>query len=363
MNLLRNPKIAKRLSEDIRLSVMGRTRLMEVCGTHTVAIFKSGLRSLLPPEITLLSGPGCPVCVTAKADVDRAVKIAGQKDVILTTFGDMMRVPGSGTSLGEERAKGRDIRVVYSPSECLGLSAENPEKKVVFFATGFETTSPSVSATLISAMRLKLENFMVFSVHKLVPPALRALLSSAESRIDGFILPGHVSTIIGSRPYGFLASEFRTPSVISGFEPVDILEAICMLLRQIKAGRPDVEIQYKSAVRPGGNPKAVSLLNEVFVPSASEWRGIGVIPESGLKLRPEFSALDAERHFDLSLPSSSPSDDASGCLCGEVLRGISIPTDCPLFGSSCTPEYPVGACMVSAEGSCSAYYNYGGTSG
>ncbi len=354
--LFKDPAIANKLSRQIRHYIRGPLRLMEVCGTHTVAIFRSGIRSLLPEEITLLSGPGCPVCVTAVEDIDRAIAIAGHPDVILATFGDMMRVPGSTSSLNEEKAKGRDIRVVYSPMDCLKIARENTDKKVVFFATGFETTSPSVAATTIESLGLK--NFYIFSVHKLVPPALTALLSASDVRVDGLILPGHVSTILGIRPYEFIASRYQMPAVISGFEPVDILQAIYMLVLQINRKRPKVEIQYSRVVYPDGNPKAIRLIDMVFKPVDTNWRGIGVIPESGLKFKDEFSSIDAEKNFDIDIPLSK---EPKGCSCGDVLRGVKIPTDCPLFAKACTPEHPIGACMVSTEGSCAAYYKYSGT--
>ena len=356
MKLFNDPQIADRLSKQIRQSVSAPLRLMEVCGTHTVAIFRSGIRSLLPEEITLLSGPGCPVCVTAIEDIDRAAAFVNLPDVILTTFGDMMQVPGSKSSLNEEKAKGRDIRIVYSPMDSLKIADENRGKKVIFFATGFETTSPSVAATALESHTLGLKNFYIFSVHKLVPPAISALLSSEDVRLDGLILPGHVSTIIGIKPYEFIAAQYSVPSVISGFEPIDILQAIYMLVLQINNKEPKVGLQYKRVVCPDGNQKAVRLINTVFKPADARWRGIGVIPQSGLKLRDKFSFMDAEKIFDINIP---PAKEPSGCSCGDVLRGIKIPTDCLLFGKACTPENPIGACMVSTEGSCAAYYKYG----
>lgn len=329
-------------------------RIMEVCGTHTVSIFKSGIKSLLPKTITLISGPGCPVCVTAIEDVDRAIEIAEKDDIILTTFGDMMRVPGSSSSLQVERAKGSDIRVVYSPLDALRIAEENPDKKVVFFATGFETTSPSVAVVAKEAMGF--ENFYIYSVHKIIPPALAALITDTEVRVDAFLMPGHVSTILGTEPYGFISERYMKPCVISGFEPIDILESIYMIVRQMAEQRSEVEIQYKRAVRKEGNPKAIAIMNEVFEPADSNWRGIGTIPKSGLKLRKEFEKIDAEKFFDISV---TPAPEPKGCSCGEVLRGIKIPPECKLFGKTCTPEHPYGACMVSTEGSCAAYYKYG----
>ncbi len=348
----------KNLIENIHLMMkkIGRpVRLMEVCGTHTVAIFRHGIRTVLPDGILLLSGPGCPVCVTSIEDIDKAVKIAGQPGVVLTTFGDMMRVPGSRENLQEARADGADIRVLYSPMDALGIAVENPDRSVVFFATGFETTSPSVAATLCEADRKGIDNFHIYPNHKLVPPALRALLDDERVKVDGFILPGHVSTIIGKRPYEFISRDYKRPSVIAGFEARDILETIAMLLAQLIKGEAGVEIQYVRAVRAEGNPRATSLISTCFMPVDTQWRGIGTITGSGLSLREEFRHRDASKLFDITVRSKP---GISGCACGDVLKGIKIPTDCPLYGKKCTPENPVGACMVSAEGSCSAFYRY-----
>jgi hydrogenase expression/formation protein HypD len=331
-------------------------KLMEVCGTHTVAIFRHGIRHIIPEGISLLSGPGCPVCVTPIKDVDTANAISRHDNTTLSTFGDMMRVPGSKQSLYHAQAEGANIRVVYSPMDALKLASENKDRRVVFFATGFETTSPSVAGTLLEAERMGVDNFYIYSAHKLVPPALKALLDSDDVRVDGFILPGHVSTIIGSKPYEFIASDYRKPSVITGFEAGDLLQGIMMLLEQIVSGRVDVEIQYKSVVREEGNQKAMSLLNIYFEPCDAYWRGIGMIPQSGLRLRERFNHWDVKEVFDIAMPDSQ---EPKSCICGSVLRGVKIPTDCPLFGKACIPEHPVGACMVSTEGSCAAYYKYG----
>jgi len=330
-------------------------RLMEVCGTHTVAMFRHGIRSILPQEVLLLSGPGCPVCVTSVEDMDRAIEMACRPGVILTTFGDMMRVPGSSKNLQEARADGADIRVIYSPMDALGIAGENTDKRVIFLATGFETTSPSVAATLCEADRRGIGNFYIYSNHKLVPPALRALLGDERVKVDGFILPGHVSTVIGRGPYEFISRDYKKPSVIAGFEAQDILETVAMLLAQIVRGEARVEIQYVRAVRPGGNPKATALIEACFLPVDVQWRGIGTIAGSGLSLREKFRHRDASRVFDIMVKGKP---EPAGCSCGDILRGIKIPTDCPLFAKACTPESPVGACMVSAEGSCSAYYRY-----
>ncbi|MDP1759511.1 MAG: hydrogenase formation protein HypD [Thermodesulfovibrionales bacterium] len=335
-------------------------RLMEVCGTHTVAIFRQGVRELLPDGLSLISGPGCPVCVTAVEDIEKAMEISRKKNVIFTTFGDMMRVPGIKKNLAEAKADGADIRVLYSPIDALKIASENKDKKIVFFATGFETTSPSVAATLFEAGRKGINNFYIYSVHKLVPPALDALLGSGEVKIDGFIMPGHVSTIIGTRPYEFIAEKYHKPSVITGFDAGDILQGINMLLEQIASNRAEVEIQYKKVVREEGNPKAVALINEYFEPCDAYWRGIGTIPLSGLKLREKYKHRDINSVIKIETSFISGPQEPKGCSCGEILKGIKTPDECPLFAGVCTPENPVGACMVSTEGSCAAYYKYGG---
>jgi hydrogenase expression/formation protein HypD len=330
---------------------------MEVCGTHTVAIFRHGIRSVLPEGLKLLSGPGCPVCVTSIKDIDTAIAIARTQDAILTTFGDMMRVPGGSQSLMEVRAEGADIRIVYSPLDSLKIAKENTGKKVVFFSAGFETTAPSAAATVSEADRLGIPNFYLYSVHKVVPPALEALLLSDDVRIDGFILPGHVSTIIGINPYRFIAEKYSIPCVVTGFEAGDILGGISMLLKQTIEGKASVEVEYKSVVKEEGNPKAIKFIEDVFEPCDSYWRGIGSIPGSGLKLRKKWSHRDAEEAFTLEVPAVS---EPRGCMCGLVLRGIKMPSECPLFAKVCNPDKPVGACMVSSEGSCAAYYRYRG---
>jgi len=328
---------------------------MEVCGTHTVSIFRHGIRSVLPEGLKLLSGPGCPVCVTSIRDIDTAIAISKKGDVILATFGDMLRVPGGNNSLMDARAEGADIRIVYSPLDSLKIASDNRNKKVVFFAAGFETTSPLTAATVSEAERLGIENFYLFSVHKVVPPAIHALLASGEVRIDGFILPGHVSAIIGTGPYRFITEKYSIPCVVTGFEPNDILGGIVLLLRQILAGKAAVEVEYKSVVKDEGNPKAVQFIHEIFEPCDSYWRGIGVIPDSGLRLRDRWKHRDAERVFELQVPDIA---EPEGCMCGFVLRGMKTPDECPLFAEGCTPDNPVGACMVSSEGSCAAFYRY-----
>ena len=352
----RNAEAARALIDRIqRRKLPHPTNLMEVCGTHTVSIFKHGIRQLLPDNITMLSGPGCPVCVTPNADIDRAIAIAQQPRVIFTTFGDMMKVPGSYSSLQIAKSEGADIRVVYSPLDVLKLVQNHPDRQVIFFSVGFETTAPAGAATILEAQRLGLRNLSFLSVHKLIPPAMEALLASGEVRIDGFMCPGHVSTIIGSRPYEFIPREFGIPCVIAGFEPLDILQAIDMLLEQVVEGRAEVGIQYRRAVRTEGNPVAQQHMEQVFTVCDASWRGIGIIPKSGLSLREEYQEFDATKAIEVS---PGPTIEAAGCRCGEVLRGVCTPPDCPLFGGKCRPEQPIGPCMVSTEGTCSTWYLY-----
>jgi len=349
----------KEMLAELKMLMDGLNRpikLMEVCGTHTVEIFRHGIRSVIPKNITLLSGPGCPVCVTSIHDVDMAIAIAKRSDVILVTFGDMMRVPGGKQSLMEARSEGADVRVMYSPMDALKLAQADNNKQVVFFATGFETTSPLIAATVYEAKRLAVTNFTIYSSHKLVPPALKALLDSPDVKVDGFILPGHVSTIIGKKPYVFVAEQYHIPSVITGFEAKEIIEGILMIVRQIARKRAEIEIQYTTIVKEEGNPRAVALLEQIFEPTDAYWRGIGVLPGSGLKLREDYAAFDAVTRFK---PEVSDEPEPELCSCGDILRGVKIPTECPLFGTGCTPDSPVGPCMVSTEGSCAAYYKYG----
>lgn len=361
MSQERNRMEVSRLTEAIAHASarLGRpVRLMEVCGTHTVAIFRHGIRSLLPEGIGLLSGPGCPVCVTSIQDVDVAVALARTPGVVLTTFGDMVRVPGSRESLSQAQGSGASVRIVYGPMDALALARENADKKVVFFAAGFETTSPLVAATLMQAEATGVANFYLHVVHKLVPPALSALLDAPDVGIDGFILPGHVSAILGTEPYSFLADRYKVPSAITGFDAHDILEGILMVLEGMINDNPQVRIQYARVVRPEGNPKAREALARVFVPCDAYWRGIGLIPQSGYALKRELAHRDIGAFFDVG--SITPATEPAACRCGQVLRGIITPAQCPLFGKACTPERPVGACMVSTEGSCAAHYKYGG---
>ncbi len=343
--------------KELMVSIGRPVKLMEVCGTHTVAIFRHGIRDLLPKEIRLLSGPGCPVCVTSIKDVDTVIEIARHNDSIVTTFGDMMRVPGDRQSLFQAKAEGGDIRIMYSPLDALKLAKKTPDRNVVFFATGFETTSPLVAGTIAEAESTDIRNFFIYSVHKTVPPALNALLSASEVQIDGFILPGHVSTIIGLKPYAFLATDYHKPSVVTGFDAMDILNGVLMLLRQIAGNKAAVENEYTKVVKEEGNPRAVALLYDFFEADDAYWRGIGVLPGSGLKLKDKYAHRDIMKKYFISVPDGQ---EPKACSCGDVLKGIKIPTDCALFGKACTPDKPVGACMVSTEGSCAAYYKYAG---
>lgn len=348
----RSPAVARGLLRRIR-ELDCSARIMEVCGTHTTAISKFGLRSLLAPQVELISGPGCPVCVTSDADIDRVIAVARMPDVIIATFGDMMKVPGSEGSLADASAEGARVEVVYSPLEALEIAKNGGDKRVVFLGVGFETTAPAVASTLLQAADEGLDNFYLLSFHKLVPPALRALSLIPDFEIDGFILPGHVSTIIGSDAYAFLAEEFGIPCVITGFEPADILQAIYLLLRMRQEG-PSVRVEYSRAVRPEGNLKALSVMERVFDRVPAAWRGLFEIPDSGLSLKEEHSSHDAGA-WEVELPG--PVAD-KGCRCGEVLCGKIKPAECPLFAKKCTPEDPVGPCMVSSEGTCASYYLY-----
>ena len=328
---------------------------MEVCGTHTMAISRYGLRQLIPENINLISGPGCPVCVTSASDIDLIIEISRQYDVSVFTFGDMFRVPGTESSLYNERSRGRDIKICYSPADVLNFAKNNPDKKVIFIAIGFETTIPLTSVIVKRAYKENIDNFFIYNIHKLVPEALELLLVDKEVKIDAFLCPGHVSAIIGSKPYLFIARDYHIPCVISGFEPLDILESIGMIAKQVKEGRSKVEIQYKRVVREEGNPTAVKSIYEVFEKSDSTWRGLGNIPESGLKLKEKFLKFDAKSNFPVKEINSR---EPPGCECGNVLKGIKKPTECKLFLKVCRPENPVGPCMVSSEGSCAAYYKY-----
>ncbi|OPY70305.1 MAG: Hydrogenase expression/formation protein HypD [Syntrophorhabdus sp. PtaU1.Bin002] len=329
--------------------------LMEVCGTHTVAISRSGLRSLLADHMELRSGPGCPVCVSDQSDIDRIIALARVPGVIIATFGDMVRVPGTESSLEKERALGARVEICYSPREALSIAKGNPKNEVIFVGVGFETTMPAIALTIAEAEKQGLSNFTVLSIHKRVPPAMEVLLNDPELRIDGFILPGHVCTITGRKVFDFISSEYCIPAVIAGFEATDIMQAIYLLLHQIIRGEAKTTIGYTRLVHEDGNEKARMIIDEFFESADAPWRGFGSIPGSGMALRAIHQRFDAVRKFPIEVPPSSPPE---GCACGEVLRGKFKPRDCPLFGEVCTPSTPVGPCMVSSEGACAAYYQY-----
>ncbi|HXR14401.1 MAG TPA: hydrogenase formation protein HypD [Solirubrobacteraceae bacterium] len=332
-------------------------KLMEICGGHTHTIYKYGIASLLPANVELVHGPGCPVCVIPMGRVADAIAIARRPGVILTCFGDLLRVPGSEGTLLDAKAAGADVRVVYSPLDALRIARENPDAEVVFFAIGFETTAPSTALTLLRARAEATANFSCFCNHVTIGPPLRALLDSPEVSLDGFVGPGHVATVVGSGPFEFIPAEHGKGVVIAGFEPIDVLQAVLMLLEQLRSGRCEVEIQYVRAVTPAGNPRALAAMDTVFATRPQfEWRGLGFIPDSALRLADEFADFDAELRFDMP---GVRIDDPKACQCGEVLRGSIKPWECKVFGTACTPERPIGTCMVAAEGACAAYFNYG----
>ncbi len=354
----REPELINKTADEIRrLTDPGRHyRLMEVCGGHTHAIYRFGLKDILPPNIELIHGPGCPVCVLPMGRIDDGLSIAADSNVMFTAFGDMMRVPGTQGSPLEHKARGMDVRIVYSPSDALKLAKANPEKHVMFFAIGFETTAPSTALTLMRARAQGLKNFSVFCNHVTIIPAIRAILDSPDMRLDGFVGPGHVSTVIGCRPYEWIATNQGKPIVVSGFEPLDILQSILMLLQQLRKGEARVENQYKRVVPWEGNRAALKAMAEVFqLRPYFEWRGLGFISQSALRLRDEYAQWDAEQRF--SVPGIRVTDPKAA-QCGEVLKGVLKPAQCKLFGNECTPEHPIGALMVSSEGSCAAFYNY-----
>ena len=349
-------------NNDLILSVAERLRtiskkeivLMEVCGGHTMAIHRFGLHSLLPSNIHLVSGPGCPVCVSSQQFIDSAMACSWIPGVIITTYGDLIRVPGSATSLEKVRAAGSDIRIIYSVLESLEIARQNPDKKVIFLGIGFETTAPATAAAIIKAKQENISNFSVLSAHKIMPPVMKALVEE-DLKINGFIAPGHVSAITGTSVYNELASVYGLGVVVSGFEPVDIIQAVFMLACQIEAGNPKVEVQYHRVVNSEGNKIAQNIMNEVFEYRDDLWRGLGLIPQSGLRIRDDFSSFDAEKQFNVEVPKSA---EPKGCICGQILRGLKTPVDCPLFAKKCTPADPVGACMVSGEGTCATYFKY-----
>ncbi len=352
----RDPEAARAVAEAIRARSTRPVRLMEFCGGHTHAILRFGIPSLLPETVDLRSGPGCPVCVTSASDLDHAIALAQVPDVILATFGDMIRVPGSHTSLAEAKAGGADVRVVYSPLDALQVAHRNPDRPVVFLGVGFETTAPMVASAVLKAADDGLENFTVFSTHKLTPPATLAILDAGEVALDGVIGPGHVTTIIGADAWRFLPDAYQMGCAIAGFEPLDLLRAILALVEMAEDGRHGVDNTYARSVKAEGNVPAQQAIARVFEVGDVEWRGFGVIPASGLRPREKYARFDAARVFSVEVP---PSREPPGCRCGDVLRGAILPPSCPQFAQGCTPQRPIGPCMVSAEGACAAYYRYG----
>ena len=349
-------QIAAFLLKEIDRLIDRPVRIMEVCGTHTVSIFRAGIRQLLPEKVELVSGPGCPVCVTPNDYLDTAIAYARQEDVIITTFGDMLKVPGTSSSLNQVKAEGRDIRIIYSPMDSLQIAKDNSDKKVIFLAVGFETTSPTVAATILAAKQQNIKNFFVLTAHKLTPPAIEALLCDEKIKIDGFLLPGHVCVITGEEHFTFIAEKYHLPAVVAGFEPLDILQAIYMIAKQIHAKDFKIENQYKRVVKTLGNIQAQKIMDLVYKKAPANWRGLGIIENSGLDLTDAFSEFDALKMIPVNKEISK---EPAGCRCGEVLRGLVKPTDCPLFGKVCTPNHAVGSCMVSVEGTCAAWYKYG----
>ncbi|MBA3577890.1 MAG: hydrogenase formation protein HypD [Sphingomonas sp.] len=364
----RDPVLAQGLLGQIR-EIVARTgatvdrplNIMEVCGGHTHAIFRYGLHEMVPREIEFIHGPGCPVCVLPMGRVDDCIEIAEHAQVIFTTFGDAMRVPGTKKSMLQAKAEGADIRLVYSPLDALAIARNNPDREVVFFALGFETTMPSTALTVLQAAKEGIANFSLFCNHITVPQPIKALLDDPEMRLDGFVGPGHVSMVVGTRPYDFIARDYGKPIVVSGFEPIDLLQSVLMVVTQIAEGRAEVENQYGRIVPRDGNPQALAAIEAVFEPREKfEWRGLGEIDASGVKMRPAFAAWDAERKFDVGYGKRREVADPLDARCGEVLKGQIKPVACPLFGTICNPETPVGALMVSSEGACAAYHQYAG---
>lgn len=351
----RRSDLAQGLVSQIQHRSRTPVRFMEFCGGHTVTIFRYGIRQLLPPNIEMVSGPGCPVCVTSNADLDKAIALAKIPQAIIATFGDMLKVPGSRSSLQQAKADGADVRMVYSALDAIKMARENQDRPVVFLGIGFETTAPTIAASILQAQQQGIKNYYVISMLKLCPPVIRAILDSGEVKLDGLVCPGHVSVITGSTAWQFIAKDYGIPCVVSGFEPVDILQCVAMLVEQVESGRCEVEVAYRRGVRPRGNEEALKLMRRVFQPAPASWRGVGEVAGSGLRIRDEYRQFDAERAFAIE---PGKTHEPKGCICGEVLRGVKTPLDCKLFGTGCTPQYPVGPCMVSSEGSCAAYYNY-----
>jgi len=351
----RDGELAQKIAREAHRVTTRPWRIMEVCGGQTHAIVKFGIDELLPKRITLIHGPGCPVCVTPLEMIEKALNIAARPNVIFTSFGDMLRVPGSTTDLLSVKAKGGDVRIVYSPLDAVKLAGQNPAKEVVFFGVGFETTAPATAMAVYQAAQKGLQNFSMLISHVLVPPAMEALLSSPDCRVQGFLAAGHVCTVMGFEEYFPIARKYQVPIVVTGFEPLDILQGVLMVVQQLESGRTEVENQYARAVRREGNQPAQKLIREVFRVIPRKWRGIGEIPQSGLGLSEAYAAFDAERKFGVAEHRVA---EPAGCISGLVLQGLKKPQECPAFGTKCTPEHPLGATMVSSEGACAAYYRY-----
>ncbi len=346
--------LCDQLCEQIHRRAKRPLRLMEVCGGHTMAIRKFGIPSLLPDTISLLSGPGCPVCVTSTSFIDQAIYLAGQSNMVICTYGDLLRVKGSNGSLEQARTEGMDVRVIFSALEALDMARREPGKKIIFLGIGFETTAPATAATMIRAKKHAVRNFFVLSAHKLMAPAMEAIVSKGIP-INGYICPGHVSAVTGTAIYKKIVEDFHIGCVVSGFEPLDLLQTIFMLVRQAENDRPALEIQYSRVVKPWGNPKAIAMMEEAFEAVDDWWRGLGILAAGGLKPKASYREFDAAEVFHMPVHNIS---DPEGCICGEILKGLQLPIDCILFGKTCTPENPAGACMVSSEGSCQTYYHY-----
>ena len=353
----RDPELARRYLEQITEAVTRPWTIMEVCGGQTHSLVKNGILNMLPPEVNMVHGPGCPVCVTPLSLIDKAIFLAEERGVILCSFGDMLRVPGASRSLLEAKAGGADVRILYSPLEAVKIAEQNPNKEVVFFAVGFETTAPANALSVLHAERMGVRNYSILASHVLVPPAIRAVMDDPESRIEGFLAAGHVCTIMGTDEYGPLVDQYRIPVVVTGFEPVDLLQGILMVVRQLEAGEARLENQYTRMVRPEGNPTAMATISAVFEVTDRTWRGMSEIPESGYRVRDEYAAYDATRKFSVDIPET-PENPA--CISGSIMKGLAKPHDCPNFGTSCVPERPLGAPMVSSEGACAAYYHFRG---
>ncbi len=350
-----NQELAEEYIRELKNTVTKPWKIMEVCGGQTHSLVKNGILNMLPPEIQMIHGPGCPVCVTPLHLIDKAIHLAEKEGVILCSFGDMLRVPGSQKSLLEAKAEGADIRILYSPLEALKIAKDKPEKEVIFFAVGFETTAPANSLSVVHAHRMGLKNYSILTSHVLVPPAIEAIMNDEESDIDGFLAAGHVCTIIGLEEYYPLVEKYKIPIVVTGFEPIDLLQGILMVVRQLEKGDFKLENQYSRVVREEGNPMAVEVIKKVFKIDNREWRGIGTIPNSGFELQENYAAFDANKKFDFNIRKA---EESSECVAGQILKGIKKPHECPAFGKKCTPENPLGAPMVSSEGACAAYYHF-----